>query len=261
MSSRQASVAIVTRLATIREDVDVDRDIDGCCIVELVWYVSQLMYIHHKNYVFQKRWSKNRYSTYMNIYDTLPQSNLFYNIHMDPIYESQPSWIESHSMLSLIMCIQYTSSYMPFLFNATQAISLTMTIYSWLWVDKILSPEGCYHILTGVGAYPVVHPSVEVTRKNMTNGVPISTFSYHISDSYNLYHWVKMQGQDADTEMGLHRIVIITGSSIQYNTVRGNPYITLARNSLLVSHNSPSNNDWSKAYLLLFKNNPAIFQV
>ncbi|KAI8967210.1 hypothetical protein BDB01DRAFT_829535 [Pilobolus umbonatus] len=68
---------------------------------------------------------------------------------MDPIYESQPSWIESHSMLFLIMCIQYTSSSMPFLFNATQAISLTMTIYSWLWVGKILSPEGCYHILTG----------------------------------------------------------------------------------------------------------------
>ncbi|KAI8985188.1 hypothetical protein BDB01DRAFT_835185 [Pilobolus umbonatus] len=67
---------------------------------------------------------------------------------MDPIYESQPSWIESHSMLSLIMCIQYTSSSMPFLFNATQAISLTMTIYSWLWVDTAI------HILT-ISSFPI----------------------------------------------------------------------------------------------------------
>ncbi|KAI8994910.1 hypothetical protein BDB01DRAFT_216964 [Pilobolus umbonatus] len=62
--------------------------------------------------------------------------------------KGHPHGSQSHSMLSLIMCIQYTSSSMPFLFNATQAISLTMTIYSWLWVGKILSPEGCYHILT-----------------------------------------------------------------------------------------------------------------
>ncbi|KAI8974386.1 hypothetical protein BDB01DRAFT_838828 [Pilobolus umbonatus] len=67
---------ILILFACKEEDVDVDRDIDGCCIVELVWYVSQLMYIHHKNYVFQKRWSKNRYPTYMNMYDTLSRIDL-----------------------------------------------------------------------------------------------------------------------------------------------------------------------------------------
>ncbi|KAI8981071.1 hypothetical protein BDB01DRAFT_836423 [Pilobolus umbonatus] len=103
----------------------------------LVWYVSQLMYIHHKNYVFQKRWSKNRYPTHMNMYDTPPRIgliSLFYNIHMDPIYESQPSWI-------------------PILFYAnpfsSQTISLTMTICSWLWVDSRMYIGDCeidYHL-------------------------------------------------------------------------------------------------------------------
>ncbi|KAI8972473.1 hypothetical protein BDB01DRAFT_839325 [Pilobolus umbonatus] len=185
----------------VDRDVDVDKDIDGCFIVHdldsMIGLVclSQLMYIHHKNYVFQKRWSKNRYPTHMNMHDTPPRIgliSLFYNIHMDPIYERPSTWI-------------------PILFYAIP-----------FHVNLVCSWK---QVLVFIQLY------------SQLLKVSISTLSYRISYSYNLYHWRKMIEQDADTEIGLHRIVIITGSS---NSVQYSPrFHTLSPSNIALSIGLP----------------------